>query len=367
MTTIVEVVEAMQQQGVPEEVARNPAAQFGTPMRQYLGATLMPERTVMNNMYREEAIRFRTVIAPDSTRYSAVQRRGADLYATFRVELGNSDIGADMNAQQYESLMRYLDSNQTMQAVTAATRWLDIRINRALLENAERQRWECMVNAQVLRIGDGVNDLIQYADPDGHRAAPANAWSDPTTEIFEDIHTMSQVLIDKGYRPGRIVTSRTVVNMMARNNTVKARGGITVVDGNSIATAPGRATLGTINALLSDDGLPPIETYDLQYRTTDGTRRFLPEDCMVIVATTEREDDLDLGDANIEDLIPMEQRGTIIGYHAVGKAAGQNTPGRVINMFAYSNKPPRVEAEGYSTHLPVIQFPEALCVIYGIQ
>ncbi len=367
MPTIVEVVEDMMQQGVPEEVARNSAAQFGTPNRTYLGAQLLPERNVMENMYREEAIRFRTVVASDSPRYGGIQQRGADLYATFQVELGNSNIGANMTAQQYETLMRYLNTDQTQSAIIAATRWLDIRINRALIENKERQRWECITDAQVMRVGDNnYEELVQYADPPGHRFTPSAPWSDPNTEIFEDIHTANQVLIDKGYMAGRLVTSRRITNLMARNNTVKARGGITVVEGSSISTAPGRATVGMLSALLSDDGLPEVETYDLQFQTQDGTKRFLRDDCMVLISTTEREDDLDLGDTNVDDLIPFDRQGTIIGYHAVGKAAGQAAPGRVINMFAHTNHPPRVEAEGVATHLPVLQFPEALVVIRGI-
>ncbi len=368
MPTIVEVVNEMNEAGVPEVVARNSAAQFGTRDRSYLGATLMPERTVMVNMYREEAIRFRTVIAADGTRYSRVQRRGNDLFASFEVELGNSDIGADMSAQQYETLMRYLDSNQSDNAIRAATRWMDVRVLRALVENAERQRWEALLFGKVWRVGDdNYRDLVEYANPPFHRLSPAKAWTDPTTDIFEDIHTAVQTLIDKGYRPGRIITSRRIVNIMARNNTVKMRGGITVVNGGTIATASGRASLSDINALLSDDGLPPIETYDLQYRTQAGSFRFLPENAMLIVATVERDDDLDMGDANVEDLIPFELRGTQVGYHAIGKATGQPTPGRVINLFAYTNKPPRVEAEGYMCHLPVVQFAEAMVSILGIQ
>lgn len=116
MPTIIEVVEDMMQQGVPEEVARNSAAQFGTPARQYKGAELLPERPVMENMYREEAIRFRTVVAADGPRYGAVQRRGADLYATFQVELGNSNIGADMSAQQYSSPEKFCPVRQVRQS-----------------------------------------------------------------------------------------------------------------------------------------------------------------------------------------------------------------------------------------------------------
>jgi hypothetical protein len=55
-----------------------------------------------------------------------------------------------------------------------------------------------------------------------------------------------------------------------------------------------------------------------------------------------------------------------LGYTAIGRGAGQASNGRVIRAEAFDNKPPRIEAEGWQTALPVITEPEALAVISSI-
>lgn len=363
MPSLVTIVDDMARTGVPDLVSKNNAAQFGRASRRYLGASILPERNVDKNAYREEAIRFRTVIAPDGTRYSAVQKRGGDLFASFLVELGHSDIGAEINGQEYDALVAYLNNNMSMEAAASMTRWLDTRVNMALIENCERQRWEALVDASVVRVGDNnYQETVTYANPAGHRAAQSAAWSTDSTDIFDNIQTMAQVLTDKGYTVGRMITSRRVVSIMAQNNTIKTRGGVAVVNSSGqITSASGRVTLETINQMMASDGLPPIETYDLQFRTQTGTKRFLKNDVFVMLATTPQSQDLDLGDA--ESLFNF---GSVLGYHAIGTPVGQATPGRVIRMEAFSNKPPRIEAEGWMAHLPVIQEPEGIAVITGI-
>ena len=79
-------------------IAMNTIAQFGTPARRYQFAELMPERLVPRNLYRENGIRFRTIVANDGTRYSAVQKKDGKLVSSVLVELGESDIGQDITA-----------------------------------------------------------------------------------------------------------------------------------------------------------------------------------------------------------------------------------------------------------------------------
>lgn len=392
--TIAAIIQQMRENGIPEAITRLPLSQFGEPGRRYLGAEFLPERLVMDHAWREEGIRFRTIIAPDGTRYSSVQRRGNDLYASFLVELGNSDIGADMTTQQYETLMRYANNNSmSRQAIMQVTNWSNVRIVNALIENAEYQRWQAIVNNRVVRVGDnGYREVVQYSRPATHNIYAAQSWTDvspgPSTDIFDQIAQAAQVMIDKGYTPGRIVTSTRVTNIMARNATVKQRGGVAVVSGaGTIQMSRPRVTFDLMNQMLSDDGLPPMERYDLQFRTQTGTRRFLPNDCMVIFASTERSQEWPMfsgsvpagsntavsnmggGELSVDyrDIFPEGNFGSVLGYHAIGRAAGQTTPGRHMIVQSFENKPPRVEAEGWMTHLPVIQEPEAVVVITGIR
>jgi hypothetical protein len=158
----------------------------------------------------------------------------------------------------------------------------------------------------------------------------------------------------------RIITSRAVLSIMAGNAKVQSRVGLATIGADgTIAMRAGRATRAAINNVMEQDGLPPIETYDLQYRTSDDTAYFLKRDVIVMLGTTGVNQEIDLGDERIE-------LAEVLGYTAVGRAAGQSDPGRVVRVEPKENKPPRLEGEAWQTSLPVILEPEAIGVIHTI-
>ena len=344
-----------------ERIARNPAAQFGRPKRRYLGAELLPERMVQANAYREQSFNYRTVIANSGTRYSPSQKKGNSLVGSFMVELAESDIANEFTGHQLDVLMSLLQRNASMDAMASITNWLDTTVNLGLGELLEAQRWQAIVGASIERTGDNkLSETITYSNPAGHRVTAAAAWSDDANDPFEDIFTIVDLLAGKGYNVNRIITRRSVVSIMSANANVKTRVGVAVVNpSGQITSAAGRATMAAINGVLQDDGLPAIELYDQQYRTQTGTEFFLPAGTMVFACTTGRMEDIDLGDETrtIYDTL---------GYTAVGRGVGQSAPGRVLQAEAKTDKPPRIEAEGWQTALPVITEPEALAVISGI-
>lgn len=342
-------------------IARNRRAAFGRQTRQYLGATLLPERNVLQNAYRDYSIKYRTIIANDGARYSPVQLKRGTLGGSMLVELGDSDIGDEFSAELYDSLLLLLQQNSSMSAVASITNWLDTAVNLSLIEHNERQRWQAIVDAEVIRQGDNeYEETVTYPNPAGHRVAQSAPWSTDGTDIFDDIATAADLLASKGFTVNRMITSRQVASIMSANATIRTRTNRVTVNGSGqITSTTGRAQLADINQMMNADGLPNIETYDLQYRTQTGTGYFLDRDVFVLVATTGRDENIDLGDS--EELFP-----DTLGYTAIGRAAGQDAPGRVIQLAAFSNKPPRLEAEGWQTSLPVISEPEAIAVIHTI-
>lgn len=349
--------------GTLARLMNNPSAQFGRERRQYLGAQFLPEKRVEENAYREEGIRYRTIVANDGDRYSPAKIKGGDILGSMLVELGNSDIAREFKADAYDAMLRLMNNNASMQAMTSLTNWVDSVINLALIEHNERQRWQAIVGASVVREGDNAySETVAYPNPTGHRAAASAAWSTVTTDIFSDIAAMVDLLASKGYTVSRIVTSRQVLSWMSTNDTIKTRTGVAVVNGSGqITSAVGRASTDAINTMLQRDGLPAIELYDLQYRTSEGSGYFLPRNTMVLFATGGMDQQFDLGDS--ENIPATPDR---IGYSAIGRAAGQSAPGRVVVMEHFNRKPPRIEAEGWQTSLPVITEPEAIAVINSI-
>jgi hypothetical protein len=351
----------MTRDGYFMQIAQNPLSQFGTPARRYLGAELLPERNVDENAFREAGIKYRTVIANDGTRYSPTQLKRGELVGSFLVELGESDIAREFTARDYDALLKMLGTNADMAAVTQMINFVDTTVNRALVELNEKQRWDAIVASSVLRTGDNTySEAVAYSNPTNHRTNAAAPWSTNTTDIFAEILAKADLLASKGYTVSRIFAGRTVISMMANNNTVKTRTGVATINSSGQITATaGRASVDSINGILERDGLPPIEQYDLQYRTQTGTGFFLPRNVFVMVATTGQTATVDQGDT-------QRVLNDTLGYLAIGRAAGQNASGRVIRAEAFDNKPPRVEAEGWQTTLPVITEPEAIGVIAAI-
>jgi len=350
-------------------IARNPLAQFGVPNRRYIGAELLPNRTVEVNNYIEEFIRYRSIIANAGTRYSPTQKKGGALTGVMQVNLAESDKAAELTGRDYDALLRILASNDSMTAIAAITNFVELTINVPLEERLEAWRWQAIVSAAVTLSGDdSYTETINYSNPSGQRAAASAAWSTATTDPFADIFAMVTLAASLGYTITRIITSRNVASIMGNNAKVQARTGrlILNVGTGGVAVASGRSSLLELNAALALDGLPPIELYDLQYRTETGTTRFMASNVMVLVAETGRDPALDLGDT--AQLAPeiLDRLTNTVGYTAIGRPVGQSEPGRVIRSEFFPDKPPRVWAEGWQTALPVITSPQAIYVINSI-
>lgn len=351
-------------------IARDPRTQFGTPARRYIGPELLPNRTVPFNDYIEELIRYRTIIANAGTRYSPVQKKGGALFGTFQVHLADSDKGAELTGADYDGLLRILgNTSDSMQAVAQIVNFVDSSINIPLEEWNERARWQCIENALVLLRGDnGYSEDVSYPNPAGQRANAGGTWSDDTYDPFDDVFAMANLAASIGYSITRIITSRRVMSIMGNNAKVQARTGriILPVGSGGVGIAAARASIGAIGQALSADGMPVPELYDLRYRTETGDARFMSDTVMVLIAETGRDPGLDLGDLAILAPEILDRLGNTVGYTAIGRAAGQGTPGRFIRSEFFEDKPPRVWAEGWQTSLPVVTEPNAIFVIKAI-
>ncbi len=353
------------------QVMMNPLSQFGRPARRYIGAELLPERLVPENMYEEIGIRYRTLIANDGSRYSPAQLKGSDIIGTFDVKLGNSDIATEYTGRDYDSLVTLLQrtySNQatlSMSAVAQLTDWFDTTVNLALVEKNEVDRWQAIVNASVPRTGDnGYTENVALSNPAGHRVAAGGQWSNDAYDPFADVFAMADLQRSLGYNVSRIITGTDTFFKFAKNAKVRsaATGSrLSVASGtNTLNPSTGRATLSSVGEYLGESNLPPIELYDLTYRTQTGFNWFLPRGAFVMVCTTGRNENIDLGD---NEILPMQDT---LGYVGVGRPVGSPNPGRSFDMAAKTDKPPRIEAQGWQTSFPVILEPQAIAVISGI-
>lgn len=358
------LINNLQQDGTLRSIVNNQFAQFGLPTQPNLGATLLPEKSVPENAYREENIRYRTIIANNGSRYSPVQRKKGVLMGAFDVSLSNSDLGSEFTGRDYDTLLRLLGTGSTMEGVIQITKWAEAFFNRGMIALNEKQRWEAILNAEVVATGDnGWSETITYANPSGHRVNAATQWSDDAVDPMNDIGAIVDLLYTKGYTVTRIITNRPVISILNKNAKMRSRAGLNVINATTglLNTAPGRIDHARLNAIFAADNLPPIEEYNALYRTSTGTAAYIPGNTMVFACATGRDEALLLDNSDTYKEIT-----DTLGYLAVGRAVGESSPGRVLRLFPEVDKPPRIDGQSWQTTIPVITEPEAFAVIKNI-
>lgn len=362
MADIGQLVANLVANGEFRNLARNTRVQFGTSTKPLIGATILPNRTVLQNEYTEDEVRFRTTIANHATRYSPVQRKGQDAYVALKVGLGNMDIGRELTGQQYDTIVALLGQKLDMEAAATAIKWVDVAINRALAELEEKERWDAIHDAAVIRKGDNnYQETVPFPNPSGHRVTVASPWSDPTVDPMIDVFAMADKLRDKGYRIRRIIGGNVAIRLLSSNPKVMARLSGQAILPSGASLLDDRTSLARVNAYIAEEELPPIERYTTGYKNQIGQSfPFIPQNSLIFIGETDRTEEIDLGDNQI-----MEVQSTL-GYYGIGRAVGQPDSGRVINVYSKTEKPPRLSAEGYQTSFPVILEPEAIGVLKGI-
>ncbi len=360
----------LEDRGYLDRLANSPRIQFGPARQEFIGARFLPERQVPQNSFRESEIRFKTFVANDGTRFSPVQlKRGGRLQASMLVELGHQDIGSEFTGPEYDAWVALLravrpGTTPSMEQMQTILDWTDMNLVRPLAVKNELQRWQAIINAQVPLVGDGgYIGMVNFPNPAGHRVVAGGNWSDPTYDPMDDILAQAQVLYDKGYAVNASVTSSKVVGILQKNPKIaeRANGAIKIV-GGMLETQGGRVTRAQLDNMFQAEGLPPITINDQRYDTVSGSQRFVPDDTFTMLATTGRTVEIDLGAEDDQRIL-----NDTLGYLAIGRAVGQASPGRVVLLTPFRNKPPRIEGEAWQTSFPVIQDPEAITVIRDIQ
>jgi hypothetical protein len=371
------LIDKMVREGAIAGITTNNRAQFGTKARVMHGARLLPERLVTENAYREEGVKFKTYAAVPSTRYSPVTLFDGALTSSFLVELGESDYGTELTAKAFDALRRSLSTSSLEQAASQLLSFVD-NANTALLLRNEIWRWQAIVGSQIDAKHGNVQFTVDFANPSGHRVtvpsgtvASKQGWHLSSYDPIPDILAMIQLLKDKGYIVDEIFMSSAIFILLQKNpkareymNSVVA---IASVGGTGITTNNNSRQLtksqleGVIRENAGIDLARGITLNDEQYNTRNGTKRFMPRDAVVFVATTGREEDYP--SYTSEDTEPLIVQDTL-GYVGIGTAGGEDSPGRVIQMEPIlKKKPPRIELEAWQTSGPVILEPEAIGVI----
>jgi hypothetical protein len=324
----------------------------------------MPEQERSDNTYRETEVYYRTVVANAGSRYSPAQiKDGGVIGGEMLVELGESDISQRLKGDRYDDLVEYLTEYEGVSmAANEIMDWINSLVNMALVEYNEIKRFEALEDAEVTIEINGTQEKIQYPDPSGHRVAASLDWTSDANDPMKDILGMQAQLRDKGYVLENIITSHEVMTTLRQNEHIARRAGAVVGqldDRVQIQNISNEDVL----TVFGQNNLPEPTSYNLNYYDESGTaNRFMSKDVMIFTCRTGNETEVRLS-AQPETRRLLRDT---VGYVGIGTPAGQAGPGRAIDLQHKTNKPSRIEADGWQTSLPVLTNPEAVGVINNI-
>jgi hypothetical protein len=377
--SLLTIAQELKRDGSFDKVMLNNLSQLGSLSmlnmgREMLGARYLPDEMRRKNEYREQSVRYRAVIATDGTPYTPPQFVKGALVGSMKVEYGHHDVKVEMDASQIEALEDLIEMTAESRGEAAAELmaqqqlldWVDTSVNLSLQLKKELQRWQAIVDAQVNRVfPGGTTETVAFPNPPGHRFNAGGLWSSDAYDPFDDIMAACNKLWSLGFNIDAMITSTSVVSLLALNEKVRTRAGYLSTSGGSVLPVSiSGYGLADVNAAVrrsssSSQTMPDIVTYDLQYPTQSGTAYFLPRNCFVLIGSTGENRQI-LTD---ERIFPLYNT---LGYYGVGRVEGYKQPGPIIHVDTYDKKPVSIVGEGYMTGFPVITNPESICVIKNI-
>jgi len=387
MTTWLQLLDQMHEEGDLDNLALSPNPQFGSEDRPMLFARYLPEKLCPQNSFTEDSIRFRTQRALATSRYApAPMRQPGMLMGSLNITLGSNKEANQLTGADHDALLALLNRKADYQALSTVIRWADRTLLMPHLQNNEAERAEAIAAGYVARRGiNGFEDPVPYFQPEGHRitipggteANPAG-WYDPNYDILSDILGIKETMNDKGYSVDAMICLGNLSSTIRLNeDMVRRAGGVIIVDGTLSNVTSGRASVRAMNEVFADEELPSLMVYNNGYSSDTGYKRYLDcspdgdRDYFVLIGRTEIDwdmrttyasaveqpinDDIYIGEA-------FELTGTL-GYYGVGRPSGHTVSGRVLYTEAQMKSPTGYYGEAVQTGLPVIQEPEALGVI----
>lgn len=154
----------------------------------------------------------------------------------------------------------------------------------------ELARGDVLVDGKFTLSGE--NNLFLEADfgvPSGNKVTAGTAWSDHAdASPLTDFKTWIDSYVDlNGERPGRIVTSNTVINNLLLSQEIRDL----FNRGTTLTGGPNLLTPVMLNQVLQAYGIPPLIEYNTKLNVNGSNVRVIPDDRVIMLP----ENPLDLG------------------------------------------------------------------------
>lgn len=258
-------------------------------------------------------------------------------------------LGEKYVLDEFEQLelnrLRGQNADQVVEAVYDDAR----RGARGIRARMELARGDVLTDGKFTLAGEnGLTIEVDYGVPAGNLVAPATVWSNPASTPLTDLLTWLDTYVDlNGGLPGAIVTSRSVVGDLLRNEEIRtmSRGGVGTVAPSSVSRAD-------LDALFDSRDIPRIVTYDARVDVDGTTTRPIPADRVIFVP-----DDPGNNLGTTDWGITVEGLGLV----KAGRIALQEAPG-IIAVNLEQGDPARLWTKVSAVGVPVLKSPKHLMV-----
>ncbi|OFN02628.1 hypothetical protein HMPREF2626_01580 [Aerococcus sp. HMSC062A02] len=174
------------------------------------------------------------------------------------------------------------DSNAYKAVIDKIYNDIDAMVN-AVNVRIERMRYEALATGKIVLNENNVKYEINYGLEDKQKTDVATKWDDPNANILDDIFTIVDKMVAEGDQPQRILTSRKVVALLAKNEKLQKE-----ILGQYNSR---RLSQNELNNFFTSQGLPVIGTEDRVYRAEDAagrltTHRYFADNKMVFLPGT---------------------------------------------------------------------------------
>ena len=167
-------------------------------------------------------------------------------------------LGLKERVGEYDQLRR---NAQAMDLVKAGIENATLRVSQAVVDRLEVGRGQVLDTGKLTIEENGVYQVVDFGRPGSHDFAPNTPWNlgagDPVQELVGWCDAYADA--NQGSQPGVILTSRKVVAVLQRSESIRA-----IVA--TLAGAPGIVSREALDAALTSFGLPPIRIYDRKIR-----------------------------------------------------------------------------------------------------
>jgi hypothetical protein len=153
-------------------------------------------------------------------------------------------------------------------------------LTREVQARMEQARGDVLVDGKFTLAGEGGLYMeADYGVPGGHIVAPGTLWTTTAsaTIIANMTAWVNTYLATNGFRPGGMVISTTVLNLMLQNAEIRTLAA-------SLSGTPAMVTRDALTNVLDTFGLPPlVKVYDTVVDVDGSSTRVIPDDRVIFV------------------------------------------------------------------------------------